>query len=258
MDGTTVLLTVAAFTAGLIDSIAGGGGLIQLPALFAALPNLPPATLLGTNKFASLMGTTSSLMHYARAVPLAWRLLIPLAACAFASSFLGSLTMSQVSANVFRPMVPVTLLLLLAYITFRKDLGQRHAPCELSASVIAGGICWVSVIGFYDGFFGPGAGSFLMILFIRYFGFDFLNAAASARLVNAATNAASLCWFGTHHEVLWALGGTLAIANIAGSQLGARLALRRGSGFVRHIFMAIVSALIVKTGWDAWLRLQHG
>jgi uncharacterized membrane protein YfcA len=116
----------------------------------------------------------------------------------------------------------------------------------------------VMLIGFYDGFFGPGAGSFLMILFIRYYGFDFLNAAASARLVNAATNAASLCWFGTHSEVVWALGGTLAVANVAGSQLGARLALRRGSGFVRHIFMAIVSALILKTGWDAWLRLHQG
>jgi hypothetical protein len=258
MDPTTLLLLAAAFAAGCIDSIVGGGGLIQLPALLAALPETPPSMLLGTNKFAGLMGTITASVRYARSVRLAWALLIPAAVVAFCASFAGSATVSLVSPRLFRPMVPVILVFVLGYTLKRKDLGQQHAPRALNSVELGLGLALFAVVGFYDGFFGPGAGSFLMLLFIRYYGFDFLNAAASARLVNCATNAASLCWFGSHGQALWGLGVAMAVTNIAGAQVGSRLALRRGSHFVRRLFVGIVSVLILKTGWDALNLLHHG
>ena len=115
----------------------------------------------------------------------------------------------------------------------------------------------MATIGFYDGFFGPGTGTFLMLLFIRHYGFDFLNAAAAARLVNVATNAVALAWFGGHGSVLWPLGLAMALANIAGAQVGTRLALRRGVGFIRALFVTIVAALIAKTAWDAFALLSR-
>ncbi len=258
VDGSTAFLLSAAFAAGCIDSIVGGGGLIQLPALLAGLPNALPSFLLGTNKFASLMGTGSAALRYARTVTLSWTILAPAAGIAFLASLCGSIAVAHVSPALFRPMVPIALLLVLIYTLTRKDLGQAHTPRRLTVAVAGIGLILISIVGFYDGFVGPGAGSFLMLLFIRFYGFDFLNAAASARLVNCATNAASLLWFGSHGQVFWLLGALMAAANVAGAQVGTRLAIRQGSAFVRVVFIAVVSVLIIKTGRDALLLLQRG
>jgi uncharacterized membrane protein YfcA len=253
-DPATLALLAAAFAAGAIDAIVGGGGLIQLPALATALPDAAPPTLLGTSKLAGLAGTTSAAAHYVRAVRVAWRTVAPAALVAALASLAGSVTVSHVPAGLFRPLVPVALGAVLAYTLAHKDLGRVHAPRALDRrAAFAGGLA-IAAIGFYDGFFGPGTGSFLMLLFVRWYGFDFLNASAAARLVNVATNATSLAWFGLHGRVLWPLGAAMAIANVAGAQLGARTALRRGAGFVRALFIAIVSLLIARTAWDA-LRL---
>jgi|APCry1669189534_1035231.scaffolds.fasta_scaffold16519_3 hypothetical protein len=258
MDGSTAFLMSAAFAAGCIDSIVGGGGLIQLPALLAGLPNALPPFLLGTNKFASLMGTGSATLRYARAVTLSWKTLVPAAAIAFIASLLGSVTVAHVSPNLFRPMVPIVLVLVLIYTLLRKDLGHSHIPRDLTWIAAGVGLMLIALVGFYDGFFGPGAGSFLMLLFIRFYGFDFINAAASARLVNCATNAASLLWFGSHGQVFWVLGALMAAANVTGAQVGTRLAIRQGAAFVRILFILIVLVLIVKTGRDALSMLPRG
>ena len=256
MDWSAVFLLGAAFAAGCIDSIVGVGGLIQLPALLAGLPAELPSFLLGTNKLASLMGTGSAALRYARHVVFSWQTLVPAACIAFVASLAGSITVTHVSPTVFRPMVPVVLLIVLTYTVMRKDLGQTHAPRHLTPQAIGIGLALIGGVGFYDGFFGPGTGSFLMLLFIRFYGFDFLNAAASARLINCATNAAAILWFGSHGHVLWFLGTLMAIANVAGAQVGTRLAIRQGSAFVRLLFIAIVAVLILKTGWDAVKILQ--
>jgi uncharacterized membrane protein YfcA len=140
----------------------------------------------------------------------------------------------------------------LIYVLWQKDLGARHAPIVFSRRRAYAALAAIGGIGFYDGFFGPGTGSFLMLLFIRVYGFDFLHASAGARTINVATNAGALLLFGIHGEVQWGLGVALGACNATGSVLGAHTAVKHGSKFVRVIFIAIVITLIAKTGADAW------
>jgi uncharacterized protein len=250
------LVLCAAFLAGFIDAIVGGGGLIQVPALFAAYPAAAPPVLLGTNKLGSICGTTSAVFRYLSIVRVPWRTLLPALMVAFLASLAGASLVSAVSPALFRPLVPVMLTAVLAYVLCNKDLGVRHAPVMFSRRRAAVALAAVCCIGFYDGFFGPGTGSFLMLLFIRFYGFDFLHASAGARLVNVSTNAGALLFFGLHAEVHWNLGLALGACNAAGSVLGAHTAIRKGSTFVRGVFIAIVATLIVKTGADAWMLLR--
>jgi uncharacterized membrane protein YfcA len=248
----------AAFVAGLVDAMVGGGGLVQLPTLLATFPTTSPPVLLGTSKLAGVFGTASAAWRYSRAVTIPWRLIGPACAVAFVASLGGAITVTHVPPDLFRPLVPVILALVLVYTLVRKDLGTVHAPRELSSRALVAGFVLVAAIGFYDGFFGPGTGSFLMLLFIRLYGFDFVNAAASARVLNVATNASALAWFTGHGHVMWGVGLAMAVANVAGSQVGTRVALKRGAGFVRSVFVVIVAALIVKTAWDATRILRLG
>jgi uncharacterized protein len=243
----------AAFGAGLIDAMAGGGGLVQLPALFAAFPNAPHTSLLGTGKLAGFAGTTSAAARYARHVKLDWRLVGAAAAGAFVTALAGAWIAMQVPPARFRALVPALLLAVLAYTLVHKDLGEHHRPRggPVLAALSAGGI------GLYDGFFGPGTGSFLVFLFIRAFGLDFLHAAASAKVVNAAANVAALLLFGLAGKLYWALGLGMAVCNVAGAQVGSHLAIRGGSAFVRKVFLVVVACLIAKTAWDA-LSFQLG
>jgi uncharacterized membrane protein YfcA len=246
-----LLVLVAAFAAGLIDAMVGGGGLIQIPALFAVYPNAPPATLLGTSKFAGLFGMVSAVARYARKVTIPWRALIPLALAALLTSVGGARLASIVAPDIFRPLVPIMLLAVLIYVLWRKDLGGEHAPRGFSGSHHVVGAALIAAIGLYDGFFGPGAGSLLIFVFVRCYGYDFLHAGAAARAINVATNAAALSYFASHGLVLWYVGAGMAVCNIAGAIVGARLALRGGSTFVRKAFIVIVGALILRTAWTA-------
>jgi uncharacterized protein len=226
--------------------------LIQLPALFAAYPLSSPADLLGTNKLGSICGAAGAVMRYMRVVRIPWRVLWPAAAVAFLSALAGASLVSAVSPALFRPLVPVMLGVVLVYVLWHKDLGACHAPILFSRRRGYLALAAMSGIGLYDGFFGPGTGSFLMLLFIRLYGFDFLHASAGARTINVATNAGALVFFGIHGEIHWGLGIALGVCNAAGSVLGAHTAVSHGSKFVRVIFIAIVVALIAKTGADAW------
>jgi uncharacterized membrane protein YfcA len=249
------LVLVAAFGAGFIDALAGGGGLIQLPALFAAFPAAPHTTLLGTGKLAGLAGTASAAARFVRHVKLDWRLLLPAASGAFVASFCGAALATLVSPERFRTFVPVLLTVVLIYTLVHRDLGREHQPRSYGRhhGWLAAGSA--GLIGLYDGFFGPGTGSFLVFLFVRVFGLDFLHASASAKIVNAATNVAALVLFGLTGELYWLLGLAMAASNVAGAQFGSHLAIRRGSGLVRKVFIAVVGTLIAKTAWDA-IRLH--
>jgi uncharacterized membrane protein YfcA len=253
LDWTLVL--AGAFGAGLIDAMVGGGGLIQLPTLLATQPGTAPAYLLGTSKFAGVFGTFSSLWRYARTVQVPWAVVIPGCVLAALTSLAGAITVSHVPQAVFRPLVPVLLSAVLAYTLVRRDFGHAHRPQALTGARRATLFACVAAIGFYDGFFGPGTGSFLMLLYVRVLGYDFLHAAASARAVNVATNLAALAWFLPRGEWLPGIALGMAVLNVTGAQVGTRLALRHGAGFVRWVFIAVVSALIAKTGWDALLLL---
>jgi uncharacterized membrane protein YfcA len=249
-----VILCIAAFLAGLIDAVVGGGGLIQIPALFASLPNVAPATLLGTSKLAGVWGTGAAAVNFARRVKVEWSTAAPAAMAAFALSFLGAYTVTKIPPDFIRKLLPFVLIAVALYTLKKKDFGSVHAPLhqgfreKVFAVVVGGGI------GFYDGFFGPGTGSFLMFLFVRFFGFDFLGASAVAKVVNVACNSAALLWFGYSGHLLWQVGLMMAVCNVAGSLFGSRLAIRNGSGFVRKLFLVVVSALILRTAYDAFFK----
>ncbi|MEZ5562339.1 MAG: TSUP family transporter [Gammaproteobacteria bacterium] len=252
MSADLLLVVLAAFGAGLVDAMVGGGGLIQLPALLTAYPSTPPAVLLGTNKFASIFGTGSAVLRFARGMRIPWKMLLPLLPVVFLGALGGAGVATLVPPAVFRPLVPIMLAVVLVYMLWHKDLGTTHAPLAvtrgqaIAAAVLLGGV------GFYDGFFGPGTGSFFMVLLIRLYGFDFLHSAASARVLNLATNAGALVWFGSQLELLWLVAILMAIANVSGAVVGTGLALKHGSGFVRRIFVGVVLALIARTAWQAY------
>lgn len=248
-----LLAAVASFFAGAVDAIVGGGGLILLPALFAVFPGAPPATLLGVNKGTSIWGTASATWQYARRVELRWPSLLVGAALALVGSFAGAWAVTQVSPDFLKKILPGVLLLVFVYTLARKDLGQTHSPrlngrAEMQALGLLG-----AVIGFYDGFFGPGTGSFFVFLLVRWLGYDFMHASASAKLLNTASNLAALSLFGWMGHVWWHVVAVTAVANVVGSLMGARLAMKHGSGFVRVFFMGVVGLLLLKTASSAYL-----
>jgi uncharacterized membrane protein YfcA len=247
-----MILAGTSVFAGLIDSMVGGGGLINIPALFTTLPKELPATLFGTNKIASVFGTSNAAWRYMRRVNMPWRTTVPAALSAFAFSYLGAMAVAWIPRDFLRPMILILLIGSAAYTFWRKDFGTIHRPqlgghTELIYALFLGG-----VIGFYDGFFGPGAGSFLIFLFIRFFGFDFLHASAASKVVNVATNLAAISYFVPNGFFLPLAAVVMACGNVLGSVVGTHLAFRHGSGFVRRVFLAVVSALIVKFAWDTF------
>ena len=246
-----LLLCGFAFLAGFIDSVVGGGGLIQLPALLLILPSsLPYPTVAGTNKCVGFTGTLAATANYARHVRIEWNVVLPGALCGFVFSALGSATLSHLNPALLRPMVLGLLVAVAIYTFVRKDFGSLHAP-KLSRQLQP----WIgaligAVIGFYDGFFGPGTGSFLIFLFIGVFGFDFLAASAAAKVINSASNLASVIYFTATGQVLYHLVLPMAACNVLGSFTGTRLAILRGSRFVRVLFLIVVSAIICKLAYD--------
>ncbi|MBL8393358.1 MAG: TSUP family transporter [Candidatus Accumulibacter sp.] len=245
-------LSVAALFAGFIDAVVGGGGLIQIPALFNALPGELPATIFGTNKFSSVFGTSSAAWRYARRVEMPWRTTLPAALAAFACSYLGALAVAWLPPAVLRPLILLLLIGAAAYTFVRRDFGGLHRPQHKGRREFVYALILGGVIGFYDGFFGPGTGSFLIFLFIRFFGFDFLHASAAAKVVNVATNLAALGFFIPHGHFLPLLAVLMAGCNVFGSFLGTHLALRHGSAFVRRVFLCVVSLFIVKFAYDTF------
>jgi uncharacterized protein len=253
---TLAFLAAAAFCAGLIDAIAGGGGLIQLPAMLIGLSKTETVVVLGTNKVPSFFGTAASALTYRRNIKVSSKLLVVMAVPAFTGSMAGASLASLIPAEVLKPLVVALLIGVLIYTWKRPQLGQiesmRHSEGKrLKISALA-----ALTIGFYDGIIGPGTGSFLILVLVAVMGFAFLSASAIAKVVNVATNAGAILIFGANGEVIWKLGLTLAIANVCGGLIGVRIALRGGSGLVRKVFMGITAALILKVAFDTFIALR--
>lgn len=242
------LLLCAAFAAGLIDAVAGGGGLIQVPALFAVFPREWPAVLFGTNKLAAVAGTLTSAWRYSRQVVLDRRILWPAILAAIIGAYAGAHSVAALPVAAVRPIVLLLLVAVTIYTWQRPELGATSGPLPnhlaWRAGLIGGGI------GFYDGFFGPGTGSFLIFAGIRLLHLDFLHASATAKLINVATNLAALSYFLPHGQVLWLTAALMALANIAGSITGSHLALKHGNRLIRKVFLAVSMVLMLKIGWD--------
>jgi uncharacterized membrane protein YfcA len=249
--GMLILVVIAAFGAGWVDAVVGGGGLLQLPAVLL-IPGITPVQALATNKLGSIFGTaTSSVTYYRRARP-DIRTALPMAVIALAGSFGGAAVATVLPASAFKPIIVVALLAVAIFTALRPQLGAATAlRFSGHRHHIAAGAAGL-VIGFYDGLIGPGTGTFLVITLVGLLGYDFLQSSAKAKIVNFATNAGALILFIPHGAVLWVLGLILGAANVAGSYLGSRMAISRGSGFIRVVFLCIVVVLIAKLGFDVW------
>jgi len=245
---TALFLLAASFFAGFIDSIAGGGGLIQLPALLIGLPKSETAEVLGTNKLSAVFGTTTAAALYRKQIKPDPKVLIAMGVPAFVGSAGGAVLASKIPTSSMRPMVLVLLIVVAIYTWFKPDLGKfenlRHLPKRRVQIAAFAGV----VIGFYDGIFGPGTGSFLMLILVASLGYAFITASAIAKVVNVATNVGAIMVFGINGVVIWQIGIILGIANISGAVIGARLAIKGGSTLVRKVFLIVTVALIVKVG----------
>jgi uncharacterized membrane protein YfcA len=193
-------------------------------------------------------------VQFTRRVKLSRETMAPAMLAALLGSFGGAWAVTAIDASLMRRALPLVLLAILGYTLARKDLGRHHEPRFAAGQEALAASAVGLTIGFYDGFFGPGTGSFFVFLFVRVLGFDFLHASASAKLLNTATNLAALVLFTWKGHVWWQVAAVLAVANVAGSLIGTRLALKHGAGFVRGVFIVVVGALILKTGYDAFLR----
>lgn len=245
-----LLLVVLAFVAGFIDSVVGGGGLIQLPAYFVCFPSMPMPVALGSNKMAALMGTLVSTWRYLRTSRVIWKAVVPAFISCLVFSFAGARLVAYLNTDMLRMTIFILLIAVLAYTYLKKNMGLHHNPRLSGFSVILYSILTGTVLGFYDGFFGPGTGSFLILAYVTIFGFDFLNASVSAKIINCGTNLAALAYFIYGGYVDYSIAIPAGISNMAGSYLGANMALKKGSGFVRVLFLVIVSGLIMKFGYD--------
>ena len=245
---TALFLLAASFFAGFIDSIAGGGGLIQLPALLIGLPKSETAEVLGTNKLSSVFGTSTAAVLYRKQIKPDPKVLIAMGVPALLGSAGGAMLASKIPTSSMRPMVLVLLIIVAIYTWFKPDLGKfenlRHLPRRRVQIAALAGV----IIGFYDGIFGPGTGSFLMLILVASLGYAFITASAIAKVVNVATNVGAILVFGINGAVIWQIGVIMGVANISGAVIGARLAIKGGSTLVRKVFLLVTVALIVKVG----------
>lgn len=252
MDTSFLLLLIAGFLAGLMDAAVGGGGLLQLPALFGLLPNTPIATVFGINKFASFWGTAMAASQFARRIHLPWHMLIPAAILAFIASYIGAKLVSYIPTHYMRPTMLILMVGMFIYTFHKKNLGQTIRHTALNRKEWAMGLFFGALIGLYDGIFGPGTGSLLAFVFVRFFAYDFLTATASAKIINLTTNLAALSFFVPNGHILWDWAIPLAIANLCGGMVGSRLAIKGGARFLRYGFMVLLCIMIGKFAFDTF------
>ncbi|MFT2014862.1 TSUP family transporter [Streptomyces sp. 796.1] len=251
---TLVLLCAAAAAAGWIDAVVGGGGLLQLPALLVGLPQVAAAHVLGTNKAVAIVGTTAAAITYTRKAPVDVRTAIRIGAAAVAGSFGGAFFASGINSAVLRPLIMVILLAVLTFVLLRPAFGATAATGPVSRNRILLAILVAGLgIGFYDGLIGPGTGTFLVIALSAILHLDLVTASATTKVVNTCTNAGALVMFTAQGAVLWSVALPLAVFNLAGGMVGARMALRRGTGFVRVVLVVVVVTLVCKLAYDQWL-----
>ncbi|MFJ2661238.1 sulfite exporter TauE/SafE family protein [Arthrobacter koreensis] len=254
---TIALVVVAGLAAGWIDAVVGGGGLLQLPALLL-VPGISPVQALATNKMGSVFGTTTSALTYYRRAHPDLKTALPMAGVALAGSFGGAVLAASLPSSVFKPIIVVALVVVAVFTATKPTVGEltklRHSGNR--HYVTAGAIG--AVIGFYDGLIGPGTGSFLIIAMVTLLGYNFLAASAKAKIVNMATNIGALAFFLPHGSLLWGLGLVLGLANMTGGYIGARMAVTKGSRFIRIVFLVVVGALIIKLGTDVWMENFQG
>lgn len=248
-----ILLCFAAFAAGFVDAIVGGGGLIQTPAALVLLRSYPLVTIIGCTKIPSFSGTLFAAIQYLKKVKLNYTLTVVMCTIAFFSSFAGSELLSVVSNHFMKPVLLIVLIVVAIYTYTKKDFGQHEAKDHPFKKELWFSIGISLLIGFYDGFIGPGAGSFLILAFISLLGYDFLHSSAQAKLVNLATNLGSIVLFTIKGKIIWLIALPMAVCNAFGGMVGARMAIMKGNRFIRIFFLIIVIGTLLRFAWDVLL-----
>jgi uncharacterized protein len=243
---TLLFLCLAAFAAGFVDAVVGGGGLIQIPAALLLLPGVPVATVIGTTKIPSFSGTSLAAIQYSRRVELDFKRIGLMMLLASPAAFLGSRILTLVSNEFMKPLLLGILIGVAIYTYTKKNFGEHTEQEHSELQHLVYIILITLVIGFYDGFVGPGSGSFLILAFIALLGFDFLKASATAKFVNLSTNIGSIVLFALSGKILYQLALPMAACNAAGGLLGARMAILRGNKFIRIFFLTIVIVMIIR------------
>lgn len=247
-----ISLAVASFVAGFIDAVVGGGGLITIPALLISFPKTNLPTLFGTNKIAALSGTSIAAYQYAKRIRFNYILLSVTGICAAVASFTGAKVVSYINVNTLKPIVLVILILIAIYTFVKKELGALQTKSlTFNKQLIYGSLIGLAV-GFYDGFFGPGTGSFLVLGFVVILGFEFVEASAYSKVINCVTNFSALVVFIRQGDYLIELAILMAVCNITGNYLGSHIALKKGNGFVRIVFLIVVTLMIVRYAYDVF------
>jgi uncharacterized membrane protein YfcA len=245
-----LIICILGFLAAAVDAIAGGGGLISLPALL--LVGIPPHLALGTNKFASTMGAFNSSITFARSGKVNFKLVKWLVPFTFLGACLGVWLVLRVSPDFLNKLVPILVIFVGIYSIVHKNMGLDNHFQGVKLSSILLGIAFSFALGFFDGFFGPGTGSFLIFAFITIFGFDFVAAAANSKVLNFTSNFASLILFAWNDKIVYQYGIPMALAMIIGSQVGTRLAITRGARLVKPIFLTMSFLVAVKLIWQSF------
>lgn len=247
-----VILCIASFFAGFVDAIVGGGGLIQTPIAMIMLPHLSVATVVGTLKVPAFSGTSFAAYQYLKKVTMNWSLLLIMAVVSFIFAYLGSNLLTVVSSDFMKPLLFVVLIAIAIYTFKKKDFGANKIKDLSKNRLILYAIIISMTIGFYDGFIGPGTGSFLVLAFVSILGFDFLHASANAKMVNLATNFGSICLFILKGKVIWAIAIPMAVCNALGGFLGSKLAIKKGNAFIRIFFLIVVIIALIRFGYDVF------
>lgn len=242
-------LLITGFLASFIDSVVGGGGLIAVPALLFA--GFPPFVVLGTNKLAGTMSSLTSTLSFMRSGKIDFSLVKYLFPFSVAGAVLGSYTVRQIPSEFMKPMVIALLIGVTIYTLLKKDWGEISTYRGIKKRTFVLSIVISFAIGFYDGFFGPGTGSFLIFSFLML-GFDFVTAAGNSKVLNFGSNVASLITFMLLGNVNYQYGIPMGLAMIAGALLGSRVAIRKGAGYIRPLFIIVTTLLIGKQLWDAF------
>ena len=247
-----LLLCLAAFLAEFVAAIVGGGGLIQTPVAMILLPYIPVASIIGSLKIPAFSGTSFAAHQYLKKVQMNWKLLFIMAVVAFSAAFLGSHLLTKVSNDFMKPLLLLVLTLIAIYTFTKKNFGQHQEKNLSQKKQLVPAILMSICIGFYDGFIGPGTGSFLVLGFVSILGFDFLRASANAKMVNLATNFGSIFLFVLKGKIIWAIAIPMAFCNALGGFIGAKLALKKGNTFVRKFFLFVVILTLIRFGYDVF------
>ncbi|MFY7812160.1 MAG: sulfite exporter TauE/SafE family protein, partial [Flavobacterium sp.] len=224
------------------------------PALLISFPNLTLPTIFGTNKIAALSGTSIAAIEYSKKIKFNFIFLILVSFCAGFASFLGAKLIGYINSDTLKPLILVLLIAIAIYTFLKKDLGNNISKTLTINQQLKWGTIIGIIVGFYDGFFGPGTGSFFVLGFVVILGFDFIQASAYSKLINCMTNITALIVFLKAGNYLLELAILMGVFNIAGNILGTRLALKKGNQFVRSVFLIIVSIMISRYSYDVFLR----